>query len=61
MRLCCRDVTAGEIAQRAFVIYQQRGAANGSDLDDWLDFKSACLTCNCTDILRVFGNNQLPV
>ena len=26
-----------EIAQRAFVIYEQRGAANGSDLDDWLE------------------------
>ena len=29
--------THEEIAQRAFVIYEQRGAANGSDLDDWLE------------------------
>jgi hypothetical protein len=29
--------THEEIALRAFVIYEQRGAANGSDLDDWLE------------------------
>jgi hypothetical protein len=29
--------THDDIAQRAFVIYEQRGAANGSDLDDWLE------------------------
>ena len=29
--------THDEIAQRAFVIYERRGAANGSDLDDWLE------------------------
>ena len=29
--------THDEIARRAFVIYEQRGSANGSDLDDWLE------------------------
>lgn len=29
--------THGEIAQRAFAIYEQRGGASGGDLDDWLE------------------------
>ena len=29
--------THEEITQRAFALYEQRGAAGGSDLDDWLE------------------------
>ena len=36
--------TREEIAQRAFDIYQQRGAANGWDLDDWLEAERQLLT-----------------
>ena len=29
--------THEEIAQRAFALYEQRGTADGRDLDDWLE------------------------
>lgn len=29
--------THEEIAERAFALYEQRGAGNGRDLDDWLE------------------------
>jgi hypothetical protein len=29
--------THEQIAQRAFALYEQRGGANGGDLDDWLE------------------------
>jgi hypothetical protein len=31
-----RDVTASDIARRAYELYEQRGGEHGHDLGDWL-------------------------
>jgi hypothetical protein len=46
--------THEEIAQRAFVIYEQRGGTNGSDLDDWLEAERRLLL----DRIRAIDPNQ---